>query len=93
VVRPGDDVRQLQQLAVRAGEDRVPDRRVRLDRDALLGREQTFLQEDLVGDADLADVVEDAGEAKRLGLTLLPAELEREPADERCPSRRASSRR
>ena len=49
-------------------EERVADLRVRLDDRALLLVERPRLEEDTVGDADLADVVEDRAQADRLDL-------------------------
>ena len=49
-------------------EQRVADLRVRLDDRALLLVERPRLEQDTVGDADLADVVEDRSQADRLDL-------------------------
>ena len=49
-------------VQLRRGQDRVADARVDLDLRALLRRQRSPLGEDGVGDADLADVVEEPGE-------------------------------
>ena len=74
-----------QQLVGAAREDPRADRRVQLHRRELLGRVLAGLQQQVVGDADLADVVQPRRVADERRLGWIHAELEREqlarPAD------------
>ena len=78
VVGQRDRARELHQLGARPGEDAGADRGVRLHRGPLVWVERTWLGEDVVGDADLADVVERARVAQQLGLRRRHAHRERQ---------------
>ncbi len=68
VVAARDLLGHLDQLGLRAGENARADRRVRLHLLPLGGIELPRLQQDLVGDADLADVVQRACVAQQVRL-------------------------
>ena len=67
--------REREQLRARAAQDPEADRRVALHLAALLQGQRPCLEQQPVGDRDLADVVEDGGELERMAALLVPAEL------------------
>ena len=73
---------QLHERGARAGQDARADRGVGLHRRPLGRVELARLQQDVVGDADLADVVQRAGVAQQLGLLGVMPDLAREPLAE-----------
>jgi hypothetical protein len=82
VVRQGDLLGHPQQWHAAAGQDLRAHDRMRLDDVELARRERRRLQEDRVGDADLADVVEGRGALDRPRVRLGQAERAREEAGE-----------
>ena len=68
VMRTGDRLGHLDQRRARAGQQRSSGRRVGLHQLPLGSAEFTALEQDLVGDPDLADVVQGAGDAQALGV-------------------------
>jgi hypothetical protein len=78
VVGERDRRRQLEQGRRGAGQDRVPDLGVPLDDRPLFRGQRSRLQHHAVGDADLADVVEAAGDADQLAVLLVEADPPRE---------------
>jgi hypothetical protein len=74
VVRQGDRRRDVQQLGGRLGEQPVADLRVPLHHPALGVGQRARLEQDAVGDRDLADVVEAAGEPDQLAALVVELE-------------------
>jgi len=68
VVRERHQRGQVEQLRVRATQDAVTNLRVRLHHQPLLVAERSRLEQDPVGDADLADVVHRARDPDQLGM-------------------------
>ena len=64
VMRERDRSGEVEELRAAAGEDPVPDLGVPLDQLSLLVDERVGLQEDVVGEPDLADVVQRARDAQ-----------------------------
>ena len=78
VVCPGDLGSELEQRLARAGEDAVAELRVGLDDEALLGAERRRLAQDVVGDRDLADVVQRARDPDQVALVVREPEPPRD---------------
>ena len=68
VVAERDARGKVKQGGVRAGEDLVADLGVLFDLQALFGGQRAGLQQNRVGDRDLADVVQRGGDAQQLAL-------------------------